>query len=141
MRLKTFQNVVFSLRRRGLSDVGYAYYVGKYPGGCHFSPGSVAFDDHGVLFVTLGGEQDDVVAAFEGIERVVVAYAFESYADSSVFEGRDEPEMLILGLCLGTLAFKLAVERLDVSKNCSMVPSKYFSGTNRLRTTSVWSTL
>ena len=67
---------MFPLRRRGLSDVGYAYYVGKYPGSCHFSTGSVAFDDHGVLLVTLGGEQDDVVAAFEGLERAVVAYAF-----------------------------------------------------------------
>ncbi len=141
MRLKTFQNVVFPLRRRGLSDVGYAYYVGKYPGSCHFSTGSVAFDDHGVLLVTLGGEQDDVVAAFEGIERVVVAYAFEPYADSSVFEGRDEPEMLILGLSLGTLAFKLAVERLDVFEKLLYGAFKIFSGTNRLRTTSVWSTL
>ena len=53
-----------------LSDIGNAYNIGKHAGSRYFGTGTVPFDNHRVFFVTLGGDENYVIAAFEGIKRV-----------------------------------------------------------------------
>ena len=44
--------------------------VGEHSGCGYVGSGAVAFDHHGILAVTLGGNEDHVVAPFEIVEWV-----------------------------------------------------------------------
>ena len=56
------------VQRWRVSDVGYPDDVGEDARRRHACPRAVALDAHGVLAVTLGGEQHDVVAAGEVVD-------------------------------------------------------------------------
>lgn len=53
--------------------ISYAYDVSKHSGSRDTCPGTIALYEHRVLLIALGGQHDDIVAAFKIIERAVLA--------------------------------------------------------------------
>ena len=55
-------------------DVRDAHDVGKHAGCGDRCTRTIALDEHGILVVALGGDEDDVVGAFEVVERMKPAH-------------------------------------------------------------------
>ena len=55
-----------------LSDICNSHNVGKYTGGSHACTSTIALYEHWILLLALSGEQYDVVAALEVVERMAL---------------------------------------------------------------------
>ena len=62
-----------------LLDICDAHNICKDSGGGNARACSVALNEHGELFVALGGEQDDVVATLKVVEGMVTVDLAERY--------------------------------------------------------------
>src|SRR5574344_1340364 len=88
-----------------LLNVGDTHDVGEYTGCSYAGSGSITLNHHRVFLVALGGEQYNVVAAFEVVERMLWTYSLQAYAGLATVEGCHEAPALVLdveglALCL-----------------------------------------
>ena len=77
-------------------NVGDGHDVGEYACGCHVGTGSIALYLHGVVFVTLGGEQYDVVTALEVVERMLSVNGLQGHLHVSMIHRCHESPSLAL---------------------------------------------
>ena len=90
--------------------VGHSHDVGKHAGGGYVGSCTIALDEHGVFAVAFRGEQDDVVGAFEVVERVGDRHFTQFDTASSVGPlCHEAPAFVFAGKALAFL-FKLSVE-------------------------------
>ena len=77
-------------------DVGDGHDVGEYACGCHVGTSSIALYLHGVVFVTLSGEQHDVVTTLEIVERMLPVNGLQGHLHVSMLHGGHESPSLAL---------------------------------------------
>ena len=93
-----------------LLDIRYSHNIGKNSCCRYAGSGTVTLYEHRVLLVALGGEQDNIVAAFEVVEGVVAVYFAQRYASLAILIFCDESPTHLLALHLLTLGLEVGVK-------------------------------
>ena len=90
--------------------VGNAHDVGKYARSCYAGSGTVTLNHHGVFAVAFGGQQYDVVAAFQSVERMADTYFLQADRCLAVFQSGHEAPVLAFGFEYLAAGFKVSIQ-------------------------------
>ena len=91
-------------------DVRDADDVGEDAGGGDGGAGTVALDEHRVVVVAFGGEEDDVVGTVQGVEGMVLVEGAQRNRVLAIVHLGDEAPVLVLLLQLAALLLKGRVQ-------------------------------
>ena len=96
--------------RNGPLDVGYRHDVGEHAGRRDASSCTIALDEHGILLIARGGEQHDVVAAGQLIERVATGHGLQGHRRFLPVHRGHEAPTLAFALELPASGFKFGIQ-------------------------------
>ena len=91
-------------------NVGDTHNVSEYSGSRYSGTGAVSLNHHRIFFIAFRSQQDDVVAAFQSVERMVGTHFLKSDRSFSVFQFGYKTPMLMFFLQYLTTGFKVCIE-------------------------------
>ncbi len=100
------------------------------------APAPYPLNHHRIFFITFRSQQDDIVTAFQTVERVVGSYFLQTDRSFSVFQFGNETPMFMLFSNTWRRASKSASRLGTRFQKSSKEPSKKSFGTKRFFSTS-----
>lgn len=120
-------------------NIRNTHNIRKYPRSRYTRTGSVSLYHHRIFLITCRGQQDDVIAAFQTVKRMVSADFLQADRCFAVFQLGYETPMLVLGFQHLATGLEIGIELGTFFQKSSREPSKKSSGTKRFFSTSLCS--
>ena len=93
-------------------NVSDTHDVGEYTGSSYAGSGTIALNHHRVFFITLGGEQHDVVGTFQIVEWMLRTHSLQTYASLAAIQGSNKAPAFVLYIERLALSLEIGIEQI-----------------------------